>query len=125
MLMPQSLAYALLAGLPPEAGLYASILPLVALCDVRHLGGAGRGAGGGGVADDRAGGRVRSRRPRAPLAMRVAAHRALAFLSGLMLVAMGLLRLGFHREFPVASGDFRVHHRFRPSSSRIGPAGRR
>ena len=29
MLIPQSLAYALLAGLPPEAGLYASILPIV------------------------------------------------------------------------------------------------
>ncbi len=29
MLIPQSLAYALLAGLPPEVGLYASILPLV------------------------------------------------------------------------------------------------
>ena len=30
MLIPQSLAYALLAGLPPEVGLYASMLPLVA-----------------------------------------------------------------------------------------------
>src|SRR3546814_1142330 len=30
MLIPQSLAYALLAGLPPVVGLYASILPLVA-----------------------------------------------------------------------------------------------
>lgn len=30
LLVPQSLAYALLAGLPPEAGIYASILPLVA-----------------------------------------------------------------------------------------------
>ena len=30
MLIPQSLAYALLAGLPVEMGLYASILPLVA-----------------------------------------------------------------------------------------------
>jgi sulfate permease, SulP family len=30
MLIPQSLAYALIAGLPPEVGLYASILPLVA-----------------------------------------------------------------------------------------------
>lgn len=30
MLIPQSLAYALLAGLPPEMGLYASIFPLVA-----------------------------------------------------------------------------------------------
>ena len=29
MLIPQSLAYALLAGLPAEAGLYASILPIV------------------------------------------------------------------------------------------------
>ena len=30
MLVPQSLAYAMLAGLPPQVGLYASILPLVA-----------------------------------------------------------------------------------------------
>jgi SulP family sulfate permease len=30
MLIPQSLAYAMLAGLPPEYGLYSSILPLVA-----------------------------------------------------------------------------------------------
>ncbi|HBX38487.1 MAG TPA: sodium-independent anion transporter, partial [Pseudohongiella sp.] len=29
MLVPQSLAYALLAGLPPEMGLYASIFPLM------------------------------------------------------------------------------------------------
>lgn len=29
VVVPQSLAYAILAGLPPEAGLYASILPLV------------------------------------------------------------------------------------------------
>jgi SulP family sulfate permease len=28
MLIPQSLAYALLAGLPPEVGLYASVAPL-------------------------------------------------------------------------------------------------
>ena len=27
MLVPQSLAYAMLAGLPPQVGLYASILP--------------------------------------------------------------------------------------------------
>ena len=30
MLIPQSLAYAMLAGLPPETGLYASVLPIVA-----------------------------------------------------------------------------------------------
>ena len=29
MLIPQSLAYALLAGLPPQMGLYASMLPIV------------------------------------------------------------------------------------------------
>jgi len=29
MLIPQSLAYALLAGLPPQVGLYASMLPLI------------------------------------------------------------------------------------------------
>ena len=29
MLVPQALAYALLAGLPPEVGLYASMAPLV------------------------------------------------------------------------------------------------
>ena len=29
MLIPQSLAYALLAGLPPEAGIYASIVPIM------------------------------------------------------------------------------------------------
>ena len=55
MLIPQSLAYALLAGLPPEMGLYASILPLMA-CAVRHQLVARGGAGGGGVADDGGGG---------------------------------------------------------------------
>ena len=30
LLIPQSLAYAMLAGLPPQVGLYASLLPLLA-----------------------------------------------------------------------------------------------
>ena len=30
LVIPQSLAYALLAGLPPQAGLYVSILPAIA-----------------------------------------------------------------------------------------------
>ena len=29
LLVPQGLAYAMLAGMPPETGLYASILPLI------------------------------------------------------------------------------------------------
>jgi SulP family sulfate permease len=37
MLIPQSLAYALLAGLPPEAGIYASIAADRPLRDLRHL----------------------------------------------------------------------------------------
>ena len=30
MLVPQSMAYAILAGMPPQTGLYASMLPLIA-----------------------------------------------------------------------------------------------
>ena len=30
MLIPQAMAYALLAGMPPETGLYASIIPVAA-----------------------------------------------------------------------------------------------
>lgn len=36
MLIPQSLAYAMLAGLPPEMGLFASILPLIAYAIFWH-----------------------------------------------------------------------------------------
>ena len=39
LLIPQSLAYALLAGLPPVVGLYASILPLVAYAIFTQLSG--------------------------------------------------------------------------------------
>ena len=36
MLIPQSLAYAMLAGLPAETGLYASIFPLLAYASVSY-----------------------------------------------------------------------------------------
>ncbi len=37
MLIPQSLAYAQLAGLPPEVGLYASMAPLIIICHLRNI----------------------------------------------------------------------------------------
>ncbi|MYZ49273.1 SulP family inorganic anion transporter [Propylenella binzhouense] len=104
MLIPQSLAYALLAGLPPEIGLYASILPLVAYA----LFGTSRTLAVGPVA-------VASLMTAAAVGKLaatgtpdyLAAAIALAFLSGAFLVALGLLRLGFLANFlshPVIAG---------------------
>jgi SulP family sulfate permease len=104
MLIPQSLAYALLAGLPPEAGLYASIAPLV----LYALFGTSRVLAVGPVA-------VISLMTATAIGEHAVAGSpeywsaaiALALLSGLMLCAMGLLRLGFLANFlshPVISG---------------------
>lgn len=104
MLIPQSLAYALLAGLPPEVGLYASILPLVAYA----LFGTSRMLSVGPVA-------IVSLMSAAAVAKvavpgspeYLAAAVLLAALSGLILVIAGLLRLGFLANFlshPVVSG---------------------
>lgn len=104
MLIPQSLAYALLAGLPAEMGLYASILPLVAYT----IFGTSRALSVGPVA-------VISLMTAAaignlglsdPAAVALAAG-TLAFLSGGMLLLMGVLRLGFLANFlshPVIAG---------------------
>lgn len=104
MLIPQSLAYALLAGLPPETGLYASILPLVAYA----LFGSSRALAVGPVAvvslmTAAAIGNLGLATP----AEQVAAALVLALLSGLVLLAMGVLRLGFLANFlshPVIAG---------------------
>ncbi len=104
MLVPQSLAYALLAGLPAEMGLYASILPLVAYA----VFGTSRVLAVGPVA-------VVSLMTAAAvgnLALQGTAEYAmaaitLAFLSGLILLAMGIFRLGFLANFlshPVIAG---------------------
>lgn len=104
MLIPQSLAYALLAGLPPEAGLYASILPLLAYA----LYGSSRALAVGPVA-------VVSLMTAAAVGEIAAAGSAgyltaalvLALLSGLFLLLMGVFRLGFLANFlshPVISG---------------------
>lgn len=104
MLIPQSLAYALLAGLPPEVGLYASVLPLVAYA----IFGTSSALAVGPVA-------VVSLMTAAAVG-RVAAEGSvdyasaaivLALLSGVMLTIMGLFRLGFVANFlshPVISG---------------------
>jgi SulP family sulfate permease len=104
MLIPQSLAYALLAGLPPEVGLYASIAPLV----LYGVFGTSRALAVGPVA-------VVSLMTAAAVGELASvgtpeyytAAIALALLSGLMLVAMGALKLGFLANFlshPVISG---------------------
>jgi len=104
MLIPQSLAYALLAGLPPEMGLYASILPLVAYA----LFGTSRTLSVGPVAvaslmTAAAVGKI----AQAGTADYASAAVAMALMSGLMLAAMGLLRFGALSNLlshPVVSG---------------------
>ncbi len=92
MLVPQGMAYALLAGLPPEVGLYASTFPLLAYALI----GSSRQLGVGpvaivslvsanalaGVADEGS-------------ADYLTAAAVLALLVGVIHVAVGLLRAGF------------------------------
>jgi SulP family sulfate permease len=104
MLIPQSLAYALLAGLPAEMGLYASILPLIAYAFF----GTSRTLSVGPVAvaslmTATAVGAVAQQ----GTADYATAAVMLAFLGGVMLVVLGLLRFGFVANFlshPVVSG---------------------
>ena len=104
MLIPQSLAYALLAGLPAQVGLYASIVPLA----VYALFGTSRTLSVGPVA-------VASLMSAAALGEVAAqgtsdyllAAAVLATLSGAFLALLGILRLGFLANFlshPVISG---------------------
>lgn len=96
MLVPQSLAYAMLAGLPPEMGLYASILPLMAYT----LFGSSRALSVGPVAIiSLMTAAAISRLPVTDPAEIVAAAGLLAMMSGLFLILMGVLRLGFFANF--------------------------
>jgi SulP family sulfate permease len=104
MLIPQSLAYALLAGLPPEAGIYASIAPII----LYAIFGTSRALAVGPVAvvsllTASAVGQVAE----AGTAGYAVAALTLAFLSGAFLVLLGVLRLGFLANFlshPVIAG---------------------
>lgn len=104
MLIPQSLAYALLAGLPPVVGLYASILPLV----LYAIFGTSRTLAVGPVAvislmTASAAGAVAAQ----GTAEYLEAAITLAMLSGIMLAVLGVLRAGFLANLlshPVISG---------------------
>lgn len=104
MLIPQSLAYAMLAGLPPQMGLYASILPLVAYT----IFGTSRALAVGPVAvvsllTAAAAGSIAAQ----GTAGFIVAAGLLALLSGLFLLILGILRLGFIANFlsyPVIAG---------------------
>jgi SulP family sulfate permease len=104
MLIPQSLAYALLAGLPPEAGIYASIVPIM----LYAVFGTSRALAVGPVAvvslmTASAIGEVAVQ----GTAGYAIAALTLAGLSGVMLLALGLFRLGFLANFlshPVIAG---------------------
>ncbi len=104
MLIPQSLAYALLAGLPAEMGLYASILPLIAYAafgSSRTL-----SVGPVAVASLMTASAVGSVTAQGVVDYATAAT-TLALLGGLMLVVLGLLKFGFIANFlshPVVSG---------------------
>ena len=104
MLIPQSLAYALLAGLPPEAGIYASIAPIL----LYAIFGTSRALAVGPVAvvsllTASAVGQVAEQ----GTAGYAVAALTLAFLSGGFLVLLGVFRLGFLANFlshPVIAG---------------------
>lgn len=104
LLLPQSLAYAMLAGLPPQTGIYASLLPLLlyamlgsssclsigpmALVSLMTAAATAKAASTGAVSSWQA-------------AM------LLSLLSGVILLLMGWLRMGFMANFlsyPVTTG---------------------
>ena len=100
LLVPQSLAYALLAGLPPQVGIYVSIFPLLAYAAF----GSSRYLNVGPTA-------VISLMTAAAIAVlpegtRLISAAALAIMSGVILLVAGLLKAGFVMNFvsrPVVS----------------------
>jgi SulP family sulfate permease len=104
MMIPQGMAYALVAGLPPVAGLYASIVPplLYALFGTSSTQSVGPMAI---ISLMTASALAPLASPGSPLYGMLAAQ--LALLSGAVLLACGLLRVGFLANFfsrPVMNG---------------------
>jgi sulfate permease, SulP family len=96
MLVPQGMAYAMLAGLPPQVGLYASILPLI----IYGLLGTGRALAVGPVAmmSLLVASGIGALNP-ATTSDYIALALALALMVGVMQVVMGVLRVGFLVNF--------------------------
>jgi SulP family sulfate permease len=104
MMIPQGMAYALVAGLPPVAGIYASILPplLYALFGSSMT----QSVGPMAIVSLMTGAALAPLAPAGSALYAVLAAQ-LALLCGAMLLAAGLLRLGFLANFlsrPVISG---------------------
>ncbi|MCF7698293.1 SulP family inorganic anion transporter [Loktanella sp. M215] len=104
MLIPQSLAYAMLAGLPPEAGLYASIAPII----LYAIFGTSRALAVGPVAvvSLMTAAAIGNIADQGTMGYALAAL-TLAALSGGMMILMGVFRLGFLANFlshPVVAG---------------------
>jgi SulP family sulfate permease len=96
MLIPQSLAYAMLAGLPPEYGLYASIMPIV----VYSIFGTSTTLAIGPVAiASIMTASALSVVTQAGLISYIDGAITLALLSGLFLMLLGVLRFGFIANF--------------------------
>ena len=100
LLVPQSLAYALLAGLPPQVGIYASIAPLLAYA---LLGSSNQlSVGPTAVISLMTAAAVAT----LPEGERVVGAAAIALIAGAILLGAGVLRAGFLMNFvsrPVVS----------------------
>jgi SulP family sulfate permease len=96
LLIPQGMAYALLAGLPPQIGLYASILPAI----IYPLLGTSQVLAVGPVAVDSlmVAAAIAKLAPQGSSEYLVLAI-SLAFLVGLIEIGMGVLRMGFLVNF--------------------------
>lgn len=104
MLVPQALAYAILSGLPPQIGLYASMLPLVAYALMGTS--TTLAVGPVAVAALMTASAIAPYSAQSP-ALGLQAAVVLAAISGLFLLLAGVLRLGFLANFlshPVIAG---------------------
>lgn len=107
MLIPQSLAYAMLAGLPPQAGLYASLLPLLAYAVFGSSG--PLSVGPFAITSIMTATALSALFAESQLSSehKLIAASVLALSSGLLLIFFGFFRLGFLTNFisfPVITG---------------------